>query len=61
MTAVWPNLADATPLLAAFCGRLLAWSPCSCRWLRRGEEAHHIMSDREPQQMDAGLDLAAQG
>ena len=43
---------------------LVAWAPLSCRGLRlgvQGEEAHQVMSDREPQQMDAGLNLAAQG
>src|SRR3984893_2649011 len=44
------------------CGTLLAWAPGGLlrRRLRLGlqcEEAHHVMSDREPQQMDAGLDL----
>jgi hypothetical protein len=31
LTAIWPNLPDAMLMLSAFCGRLLAWSPCSCR------------------------------
>src|SRR6266849_3699396 len=38
-------------------------APLLCCRLRlgvQGEEAHHVASDREPQQMDAGLDLAAQ-
>ena len=38
-------------------------SPVLCCGLRLGvqcEEAHHVVSDREPQQMDASLDLAAQ-
>jgi len=45
-------------------GPLVARAPLSCRGLRlgvQGEEAHQVMSDREPQQMDAGLNLAAQG
>jgi hypothetical protein len=64
MTAIWPNLPNARPVLAALCGRLPAWVPLLCRCLRlgvQGEEAHHVASDREPQQMDAGLELAAQG
>jgi hypothetical protein len=32
-----------------------------CGFGVQGEEAHHVASDREPKQMDAGLDLAAQG
>jgi hypothetical protein len=49
------------PLRRGFCRR---WQRgLLCRWQRLGaqrEEAHHIVSDRKPQQMDAGLDLAAQ-
>jgi hypothetical protein len=55
--------AHGRPVPAALCGRLLAWVPLLCRGLRlgvQGEEAHHVAGDREPQQMDAGLDLAAQ-
>ncbi len=72
MTAIWPDLCklrksgypDARPVLTALCGRLLAWARLLCHCLRlgvQGEEAHHVASDREPQQMDAGLNLAAQG
>jgi hypothetical protein len=42
----------------------VARAPLSCCGLRlgvQGEEAHQVMRDREPQQMDAGLNLAAQG
>ena len=27
MTAIWPNLPGARPMLAVLCGRLLAWVP----------------------------------
>jgi len=66
MTAIWPKLRkrgypDAKPVLAHIVGACWHGPPCLCRSPRLGEEAHHVMSDREPQQMDAGLDLTAQG
>jgi len=51
------KLSDAGPTLTGLFGRALY----RLRLCVQGEEAHHVMSDREPQQMDAGLDLAAQG
>lgn len=74
MAAIKPNSADcgswATSCLAEptrrrgrFAGAVGVGS-LLCRCCRRlgaqREEAHHVASDRKPQQMDAGLDLAAQ-
>ena len=58
------NLTNPAQMLGAVYGRLWVRARCSCRCLRlgvQGKEAHHVASDGEPQQMDAGLELAAQG
>jgi len=50
--------------LAARCGACWHEFAWLCHCLRLGaqcEEPHHVLSDREPQQVDAGLDPAAQG
>jgi len=55
---------NAKPMPAALCGGRRLGLSGLCRRLGLGvqrEEAHHVASDREPQQMDAGLDFAAQG
>ena len=46
--------------LVRACWHGRSWLRCYLRPGVQLKEAHHVMSDREPQQMDAGLDLAAQ-
>jgi hypothetical protein len=71
MAAIKPNSANcgswATPCLAEATRRrfvgAVSMGSLLCRCQRLGaqrEEAHHVASERKPQQMDAGLDLAAQ-
>jgi hypothetical protein len=62
----WPNhrFADGGLMLAALRAAGAWASKLGGDLLRLGlqrEEAHHVMREREPKQMDAGLDLAAQG
>jgi hypothetical protein len=56
-----PQTAETKLSDAATLTRLFGRSLNRLRLCVQGEEAHHVMSNREPQQMDAGLDLAAQG
>ncbi len=64
VTAIWLNRSEpVVRMQAALCGSLVARAMLLCCGLRLGvqrEEAHHVACDRKPQQMDAGLDLAAQ-
>src|SRR5271168_5048607 len=58
----WLSYSDARLMLCGFVDALRGHYLRGCeRFGTQGEEAHHVVCDGEPQQMDAGLELAAQG